>query len=906
MVTLKQTQLIGCMVGLMVSVSSAQPTSQAISSRTLEHAFARYVSASKSKDLAAHCDVIPEPWSSAYRRIWAQKKEIREQHRALVNVLEKKFGEPQDAKQPFFDNEDLRERWQEISAPFFSANVTFQEARITKSENRKVTFSLVDLDGVTVDVRECVAFSARVKLSSGETTKIQEMSLLGMKIANEWKIAEEFFLTVGNPTDDLQSQIDQCKNVLKIYRNALAELNDGLYKARHEVQKVLSLELEDEFQLVRTLHVPVEAEEPSVQIDSELPQYLVLRVRARRETDERLSVELDGIQMSLEKAKSSLEELKRLAGDDAPRIVVDPEFKVWTNGLTDVLEALLDSGYAYDKVVLAFSKNGFSEADYKSVAKKFRGRLRLFARLPENAKNLARYEASPLNEVELSKDSATESELRISDGPLAVDITLPADPGLDVDVLSNDIPLAEIKPSAELKIEFAAPSISKAELDRFDPLTNQLLKETQGGGKVHLVWLLDRTPSMQQFRQPVLDRIGRIYQELRLVMGSGLDFDQGFDRQLLSSAISFSEQSESLTRRPSAMREAPIEVMRMSGDNSEAERTFSAIYEAAIRFAKTTREDKRRVVFVVVSDEAGDDQDQLERVLKLCRHHRILVFAIGAATPFGGHLQAKQENGNRGDHFQGPETWKPERLNLPFFDGRGDVSLPSGFGPFALSRLCHETGGRFFVSLPFIGKNERRHAEFHQKVSSRYLPDYNDPTMYSKAVSRQRSRQALLHAATETWNNPPQLPSLSFPASNEAEFKEALSKSQRATAVLEFQLTALNRILESGRADRQQETSPRWQAGYDLAMGRVLSMQARTKVLNHKLAKLRTTFQPGGTTPTLTLVPDQETSHSAMELAKESKVFLRRVIAEHPKTPWAWLAQRELDQPFVWTWSKTQ
>jgi hypothetical protein len=36
--------------------------------------------------------------------------------------------------------------------------------------------------------------------------------------------------------------------------------------------------------------------------------------------------------------------------------------------------------------------------------------------------------------------------------------------------------------------------------------------------------------------------------------------------------------------------------------------------------------------------------------------------------------------------------------------------------------------------------------------------------------------------------------------------------------------------------------------------------------------------------------------------AAEAREYLQRVIQEHPDTPWALLARRELDTPFGWDW----
>ena len=38
------------------------------------------------------------------------------------------------------------------------------------------------------------------------------------------------------------------------------------------------------------------------------------------------------------------------------------------------------------------------------------------------------------------------------------------------------------------------------------------------------------------------------------------------------------------------------------------------------------------------------------------------------------------------------------------------------------------------------------------------------------------------------------------------------------------------------------------------------------------------------------------------KLAERAKVYLKRVIQDHPATPWAMLAERELSQPFGWQW----
>jgi hypothetical protein len=41
-------------------------------------------------------------------------------------------------------------------------------------------------------------------------------------------------------------------------------------------------------------------------------------------------------------------------------------------------------------------------------------------------------------------------------------------------------------------------------------------------------------------------------------------------------------------------------------------------------------------------------------------------------------------------------------------------------------------------------------------------------------------------------------------------------------------------------------------------------------------------------------------------MAQKANVYLRRVIDEHPETPWALIAKKELDSPFGWKWQETK
>jgi hypothetical protein len=55
------------------------------------------------------------------------------------------------------------------------------------------------------------------------------------------------------------------------------------------------------------------------------------------------------------------------------------------------------------------------------------------------------------------------------------------------------------------------------------------------------------------------------------------------------------------------------------------------------------------------------------------------------------------------------------------------------------------------------------------------------------------------------------------------------------------------------------------------------------------------------------LVPDQAIQYSekAASVGREAQALLQRVVDEHPATPWALLAQRELENPLGFKWNET-
>lgn len=132
-----------------------------------------------------------------------------------------------------------------------------------------------------------------------------------------------------------------------------------------------------------------------------------------------------------------------------------------------------------------------------------------------------------------------------------------------------------------------------------------------------------------------------------------------------------------------------------------------------------------------------------------------------------------------------------------------------------------------------------------------------------------------------------------------------MNEAQKTAAKLEPRLSRLHDILESGVKDRKAEGSLRWQAGYDLALGRTLVAMARTKTYNAMLAMAKRGLEPHDPrNNTWTLHPSEtvDSSSQLKRLAEEAQTYLRRVVTQHPQTPWATLAAKELARPLGWRW----
>ncbi len=524
----------------------------------------------------------------------------------------------------------------------------------------------------------------------------------------------------------------------------------------------------------------------------------------------------------------------------------------------------------------------------------------------------------------------------ISAIPNHVDLVPQEDANVSIEI-NNAIEVATgLHFNANLAVKGAAGEGTTGAVGAIDRITHEILLSLEER-KTLVVWVLDGTFSLIPQRNAIRDRFDRIYQELGVIEASGNDaFSKHDDKPLLSTVVSFGSTTNYLTKEPTdTLTDLTQAVADIRNDDSGLENVFGAVHDVAKKYASyryTSGENddpKRNVMIVVFTDEAGSDVQQLEETIKMCRRWTMPVYVVGVPAPFGRRetLMKWVDPDPKFDQApqwgvveQGPESFMPERIKLSFSGSSEDEEpMDSGFGPFALTRLCVETGGIYFAVHPnrdtrrAVSRGETENFSAHlkyffdQETMRKYRPDYVSVPEYQKRVSQNKARFALVQAAAASQLGQMENPTLRFVKRDEAEFAQALSNAQQSAARLEPKINLLYDVLAKGEADREKETVLRWKAGYDLAMGRTLAVKVRTESYNAMLAAAKRGLKAKDPkNNTWVLKPDDEISvgSALAKMADKARMYLNRVKDEHPDTPWAMLAERELSEPLGWKWEE--
>lgn len=423
-----------------------------------------------------------------------------------------------------------------------------------------------------------------------------------------------------------------------------------------------------------------------------------------------------------------------------------------------------------------------------------------------------------------------------------------------------------------------------------------------------IVWVVDATQSASELRSSWANGVKKLYSDFQ---ANGLP--GGKSAEALSTAIvSFGEKTDFVLDQPTTdFGEVIGKLDSIQTDSSGKEATFSTIGQVFDKYGPIKQQQARELLVVVVTDEAGDDWQHVDAVVEKANTTGVRVYAIGVPAPMGRKMAEVAPQESRSDGMpamlQGPETRYSQRVDMKFNSGGfGGDDVDSGYGPFALSYLTYQTRGSFLVSrlrsAPWPGSAIR----FDDEVMRKYPPQYLTETQYQALLSENKALAALHQAASQGQVEAMTYPASQFVVEDEARLKNSLDGAQRIAARLEPLINAIYDPLAEGEKDRDKISDKRWQASYDLALGRAAANKARVDGYNQMLAILkggRKFEDPSHNTWNLEPADTLEEAGSRLEKTRlQAKEYLERVIKEHPDTPWAYFAEKELETPIGWKW----
>jgi hypothetical protein len=430
-------------------------------------------------------------------------------------------------------------------------------------------------------------------------------------------------------------------------------------------------------------------------------------------------------------------------------------------------------------------------------------------------------------------------------------------------------------------------------------------------GRTLVVWAFDASGSLQAERQRLGKHIETVYTHINQLDESRLSDDNG----LLTMVVAFGHDHRSLFPKPTAERSEIIEAIdSVPLDETGIETTFTTVADIVHHWGRYKDAHNRayRTMVIVVTDEKGDDEARLEDAIALAQKAKVPVYVLGSQAIFGraeayvDYVDPKTKHVFRGVRVdQGSESVALEQIRLPFWYGGPQYDIvEAGFGPYALSRLASATGGIYFVT-----RFNTRRMGFDPARMREYKPDWVPRAQYEKQVARSPLRQAVLTAAQITQQRLPGMPSLFFPSADGPEFKDSMSANQAVAERTAYTVDEAWGPINAVAKLRDRETSRRWQAHYDLIRGRLLAMKVRCYEYNWACARMKKDPPKFSNTKSNAwrLVPDQAIQYSekAAVAGQDAQSLLHRVVEEHPATPWALLAQRELENPLGFKWVET-
>jgi len=562
--------------------------------------------------------------------------------------------------------------------------------------------------------------------------------------------------------------------------------------------------------------------------------------------------------------------------------------------------------------------------------------------------------------VALNAHFAVEGEDLLDDSTLAAEIPElelerldetnfePAEMAVPSSLVASNYAIERISPSTDMESSpwvvdarnlmeklggVAKPSLPDAgqvrEADSVEGATGGVVGDILGQlaeGDLLVVWLLDQSISLHDDRQRVAAKLSELFRQTH-------EEAQKSGHVFKNAAVAFGAKAEAMVPPTDSTDDILRAVSRVPTDESGLERVFAAVSWAARQYSRRWHE---RILIVVWTDESGDDAAGLEDAVKLCKSKNISVSIVGPSAILGRqtglHTWVHRPTGKvfHLEVTRGPDSALPERFLLPYwwptqmlqtssssfvrpvahgdslppwYGGEQLEGLVSGMGPYALTRLALETRGTYTI---FDRPLDR--GPFRVDRMRSYAPDYRDAETQLSEMRYRPLPRAVLQAVEILANSSPAVqPKMDFfgagyrsPPAFRNDLKDALKLSAaQALAHLQVVQNALAAFGANGmEKEYETEKSLRYRAWYDVTRGRLLAISVRYLEYVNGCGLTLPSLTPA--TNRVTFVPsgDLLCGSTSRLAAEEAERLLTRCLHDHADTPWAYLAQRELDYSF--------
>jgi hypothetical protein len=480
-------------------------------------------------------------------------------------------------------------------------------------------------------------------------------------------------------------------------------------------------------------------------------------------------------------------------------------------------------------------------------------------------------------------------------------------PGIKIDGLGGSpLALLPAAPAADLsgggKIA-GDPIFDVKEIGvALDQLAREILRHLKDH-KLTVIWLFDESTSMQDDQRTIVEKFDRVSSELKL----NVEPSKKSAGALNHAIVGFGQGIDYALDKPrDDIDQIGRAIKHLKVDPTGVENTMRAVRDVVEHYSNLIRKD-RKLLIVLVTDESGDDGADVEEARQALKNHKVPLYVIGRQSLFGypfahhRYIDPVTKDVYHPLIRRGPET---ADLELYQWDGLYDRwdEQPSGFAPYELARLTKDSGGIYFVlpSEEFMRVRQREQAYSITQLKE-YLPEYDNRLTYvekrNSSPLRQLMHQIVLEGKAFIYRR-------DFPIESEDLVKAALQEGEKAGVKLNV-LLEVQRRLEALAKAREREPEKRWQAHYDLMLAQTVAFQVKAYEYRALMASIAKSPPAPKRQASPDLVITWVVDHSQKPLAPknqtakkyaEAERLLKQVIARHPKTPWADLAQDALNR----------